>query len=245
MKTVRFLFNDEMARAIVEGRKTVTRRPVTPQPAVWPELGGGLWRGGRRFPNDTGPDPLAPCAPGNLLIGRECFQAWTGGEMSGYEEAEGRIDLDYASYSFTYRADGDCFPKRWRPSIHMPDAAARIRRRVVSVTVELIQDITEADAVREGVAPLFTQHEVDTVVGLDRYKSEPMPWTNYLWHGRKDATRANVAAWPHQLSSYGSARDSFSSLWHSAYAANGLGWDVNPWVWRIEFSAENVQDAAP
>lgn len=219
MKTVRFLFNDNMARAIVQGRKTVTRRPIVPQPVIPHDVGQHLapgetlsmlvnaaWQSGFV-------DVRAPCAPGDILIGRECFQAWTGGEMSGYEEAEGRIDFDYASYSFTYRADGDCSPKRWRPSIHMPDAAARIRRRVVSVTVERLQDITEDDAVREGFG---TSEELEEFF-------------------RNCAPPGSRMARP---------LDTFEVAWDAIYAAKGLGWDVNPWVWRIEFERENVREAS-
>lgn len=217
MKTVRLLFSDDMARAIVEGRKTVTRRPVMPQPAEWPSTGEGLWRGGRRFPHEGGPDPLAPCVPGNLLIGRECFQAWTGGEMSGYEEADGVLDFDYAAYSFTYRADGDCTPKRWRPSIHMPDAAARIRRRVVSVTVERLRDITDEDARREGILDGGCE-----TCGESSYPN-PCGCSN-----------------PRPVHS-----DAFAWVWDAIYEANGLGWAVNPWVWRIEFAGENERGPTP
>jgi hypothetical protein len=71
----------------------------------------------------------------------------------------------------------------------MPDWAARIRRRVVSVTVERVQGITTAGAIAEGFACL----------------------------------------------------GDFIAAWDSIYAAKGLGWAVNPWVWRIEFERENVQ----
>lgn len=272
MKTFRVLFNDDMARAIVSGRKTVARRAVMPF-----RTGDGVDVAridGRTayLSNDDDGDifvmPL-PCAPGDILIGRECwgyrgahccsedgFKAQTrliayraDGARASIRRDDGRglpkqraqrddeADDDYSTYlSQRWQA--------WTPSIHMPDWAARIRRRVVSVTVERLQDIGEADAVREGVAPLFTQREVETVVGLEIYRSKPMPWANYLWHGHRGLTRAQVGGWPHQFSGYASARDSFSSLWHRDHAAKGLGWDVNPWVWRIEFERENVQEVS-
>ena len=203
MKTVRFLFSDAMARAIVEGRKTATRRPVAGvdgygvAPCHFSSTGfasvervDGQPAGRCICSREVKP----PCAPGDMLIGRECFQAWTGGEMSGYEEAEGVLDFDYAAYSFTYRADGDCTPKRWRPSIHMPDWAARIRRRVFSVAVERLQDISAEDAAREGFA---TRHD-------------------------------------------------FLCAWDDIYMNRNACAALNPWVWRIEFSRENVvQDGTP
>ena len=105
------------------------------------------------------------------------------------------------AYSVARRpADGNLADRgytHWESSMVMPDWAARIRRRVVSVTVERVQDITEEDAVREG----FEMGVVE----------------NYST----------------------TARDNFSAAWESIYAAKGLGWDVNPWVWRIEFASEN------
>ena len=119
MKTFRLLFSDDMARAIVSGRKTVTRRPVVPH---------DIFDDFKTLP----PIGLkAPCAPGDILIGRECWRR----DLFGYE----------------YRASSPHHERsKWRPSIHMPDAAARIRRRVVSVTVERLQDVTIQDAVRAG-----------------------------------------------------------------------------------------------
>ncbi len=224
MKTVRFLFSDSMARAIVEGRKTVTRRPVVPQPEAWPSIGEGMWRGGRRFPNQDGPDPLAPCAPGDLLIGRECWAAIT-------PDPEGD-DIDPV---YEYRADhnpplrkpggwedaepGDPDMVHWRPSIHMPDAAARIRRQVISVTVERLHDLDEDEAAREG----FSAQGTPRMTGMPNLPGEGEPC---------DCGDVDCPL---------SSRMEFACAWISIYAAKGLGWDANPWVWRIEFSAENVE----
>ena len=192
-KNFRLLFSDDMARAIVQGRKTVTRRPIAPQPVIPPDVGQHLAPGETlsMLVNESWQsgfvDVRAPCAPGDILIGRECTRTCTAGVGNDWTE---------------YRADGTeprqdrVYVSRWRPSIHMPDWAARIRRRVVSVTVERLQDISEVDAVREGFS-----------VGED-------------WEMFGASTR-------------------FCAVWNSIYAAKGLGWHINPWVWRIEFSAQN------
>ncbi len=221
MNTFRLLFNDAMARAIVEGRKTVTRRPVMPQPAEWPSTGEGLWRGGRRFPHEGGPDPLAPCVPGNLLIGRECWrpvmEAWRSFveyRAGGVLDVDGRA-LFVAERGIALRFPGawkDIHTEKWRPSIHMPDWAARIRRRVVSVTVERLQDISEADAALEGF-------EADEELAR--------------------SSGNHVAMWAK------SARWKFAQAWDAIYATKGLGWAVNPWVWRIEFAGENERGPTP
>lgn len=218
MKTIRLLFNDAMARAIVEGRKTVTRRPVMPGPGqrwwlksveqitacptarMLTEVCGAAFEhsGGGPF---TCID--APCAPGDLLIGRECWAAIRD-ESEEWNESTphgGRVEYR-ADHNPPMRKPGgwdDAEPGHpemvhWRPSIHMPDWAARIRRRVVSVTVERLQDITEEDAVREGFVPMPA-------------------WT---------------------------ARGLLAGTWDDIYAAKGLAWNVNPWVWRIEFGPENA-----
>lgn len=215
MKTIRLLFSDDMARAIVEGRKTVTRRPAmglhgcAVNPAL--DLGGVAASTGIAFFDMFGRTheyARTPCTPGDLLIGRECWAAirdddeeWNESTPNG-GRVEYRADHDpplRKPFGWDYAEPGDAEMVHWRPSIHMPDWAARIRRRVLSVTVERVQDITEEDAVREGFS----------VGVVDNYST--------------------------------SARDEFSAAWESIYAAKGLGWSVNPWVWRIEFGAENVE----
>ncbi len=139
MKTIRLLFNDDMARAVVSGLKTVTRRPVVPQPEGMHVSDEGNvrvrlldWRG-RWMLDSYVAKHLA--SPGDLLIGRECW-APNDGHEPFYRATDGEVGWRPLS--------------GWRPSIHMPDRAARIRRRVVSVTVERLQDMSEWDAVREG-----------------------------------------------------------------------------------------------
>ena len=247
MKTVRFLFNDAMARAIVEGRKTVTRRPVEPQSkfAQGHEWNGRIvrdcesrswcWREfdftdaqADRHGVDTVSSAVMrtgvqPCLPGDLLIGRECWRAFggisdvrvdyraDGGRMIIGRESEtvAGAHVHYLPDVSKYEASGN----RWRPSIHMPDWAARIRRRVLSVTVERVQDITEEDAVREGPEP---------APGSGSRFLSPL-------RSHQNATRE-----------VHNARQAFRLMWDSIYAAKGLGWFSNPWVWRVEFGAESV-----
>ena len=232
MKTVRFLFNDDMARAIVEGRKTVTRRPVVSR-ANGPVINDEHVRDQDGYPDgidravfQRGDELMGvafPCAPGDILIGRECWA-----HLAQDPEVEYVGDMPHGG-TVEYRADhnpplrkpggwddaepGDPDMVHWRPSIHMPDWAARIRRRVVSVTVERLQDITEDDAVREGFA---TSEELEEFF-------------------RNCAPPGSRMARP---------LDTFEVAWDGIYAAKGLGWDSNCWVWRIEFSAENVQEVS-
>jgi hypothetical protein len=244
------LFSDAMALAVVEGRKTITRRPVALREFGTAATAGYEWefRDRRALWNSVSTELLmekfAPCAPGDTLVGRESF--WQPARTCCSEDQSGEREYytkraHEAAYGPTRpapaRTDGYAWERR--PSIHMPRWASRIVRPVVSVRVERLQEIDEADARAEGVAPLFTPREIANVVGLEKYRTKPVPWTNYLWHGTPGLTRAQVDSWPWQFSGYETARDSFSSLWHSIYAAKGLGWVANPWVWRIEFGAEN------
>ena len=126
MKERPILFNTDMVRAILDGRKTQTRRIVKPQP-----LEGGkvdsTW--------------IRPFAKGQRLWVRESW-AW--------------YPLDHDPTCVIYRADyphgTPCPPEyeRWRPCIHMPRWASRILLEVTAVRVERLQDISEADAQAEG-----------------------------------------------------------------------------------------------
>lgn len=98
----------------------------------------------------------------------------------------------------------------WKPSIHMPKEACRLKLKILSIRVERLHDITEEDAIKEGIE----EHWVDLT-------TPTMIRRNYL-KGPDPTFEMDV-----------SAKKSFETLWASI---NGQeSWDSNPWVWRIEF----------
>lgn len=156
------LFRGELVRAILEGRKTQTRRPVklpSPDGEVYIDPGGTIFGPGPYVKNyKAGPDadpPMHPrilCPygyPGDRLWVREAFTHITGNGIRVHYRADGEP---------TDR-DGNVLPTepglcRWWPSIHMPRSASRLSLEVVSVRVERLHAITEEDARAEGVEPV-------------------------------------------------------------------------------------------
>ncbi len=141
------LFNTEMVRAILDGRKTVTRRLMKPQPVnkngFW-ELGGAGWSDGI---SKIHPIPChslynrSPYQPGDILYVRE---TWCNANKEG-------VEPDYYYYADVYICeDYNRTEWKWRPSIHMPKEAARIWLKVTDVRVEWLKDITEEEAKKEG-----------------------------------------------------------------------------------------------
>lgn len=135
------LFNYEMVRAIKEGRKTVTRRIVSQ--SVWENF---VFEGGKVInyldkKRNILESPLykAPYQPGDILYVRE---KWC--ENPNYKEF----------YYAAKRAPGVSAPYglRWRPSIHMPNEAARIWLKVTDVRVERLHTMTLDDYLNEGVS---------------------------------------------------------------------------------------------
>ena len=163
------LFNTDMVRAILEGRKTVTRRVVKPQPQESETNPHRLTSGcyyfdvpSKRFPGDldriVGPY-WPPYQPGDILWVRESWQfipcidcrLYVHGGCTDtpitYEDKD-----SIGEGCFIYRADYP-EPQRvyWKPSIHMPRDAARIFLRVKGVGVERLQDIDDAGVTAEGL----------------------------------------------------------------------------------------------
>lgn len=101
-------------------------------------------------------------------------------------------------------------PTRWRPSIHMPRWAARLILEIADVRCERLQDISEEDALAEGVRR-------DTHPGFE----DTIIYQNY---SREDW---NVPCH--------TAVDSFRTLWESINSKRGHSWNANPWVWVVEF----------
>lgn len=125
LKAKPILFNTEMIRAILDGRKTVTRRVVKPQPMVLNSLG------------------IPPYKVGDIMYVRE---TWA--------EIESVL-LNEWRYVYKADVKNErCFDEHfWKPSIHMPKEAARIFLRVTNVRVERLQDISDKDLIREGEMP--------------------------------------------------------------------------------------------
>lgn len=177
------LFSAPMVRAILDGRKTVTRRPVKGAGLKWLE----------EFTPEYVADPansLCPFGkPGDRLYVRETFNRTNPGGAEGV---------------YYYRADGE-FPKcigggkftdseSWKPSIHMPRAASRILLEITDVRVERLQDITYEQAVAEGVhrGPLREWCASDEGGACHKY---PVPAFRDLWQSTGGDWDANPWVW--------------------------------------------------
>lgn len=172
------LFNTEMVRAILDGRKNCTRRAVKHNVEAvlnsqyhmeHPEV-EDAWLIGKRC--------MPPYELGDVLYVRE---TWCKGSWGNEKER------------YYYKADDNDFLCTWHPSIHMPKEAARIWLKVTSVRVERLQEITEAQAEKEGFIPqgLFDGNEITLPAtywfskfwnftikksDLDRYGWAANPW---------------------------------------------------------------------
>lgn len=148
MRVRPIIFSTPMVQALLEGRKTQTRRIVKPQPNGGPQaeminLGGawglldGILSGEWRCPYGQ---------PGDLLWVRETYRHI---ELPPHQWDEvGECEIDYRA---TPRKIFEGCEVPWRPSIHMPRRDSRLTLRITDVRVERVQEISEADALAEGV----------------------------------------------------------------------------------------------
>lgn len=191
MKERPILFNSEMVRAILEGRKTQTRRVVKPQPkadqsfvgwitasTIKGEVGKAKWAAPDQPPFETRTSVRCPCgARGDRLWVKE---TWT---TAGCRKAGSIEDVQY-------RADEDDDAVIWIPSIFMPRWASRITLEVVSVRVERLQDMADGsargceDAIAEGInrgAVQYRGHEVELYKNLWESINGPGSWDTNPW----------------------------------------------------------------
>lgn len=201
------IFNSEMVRATLDGRKTHIRRPIKPQPKIIHALySDKSLETERIFKNG---DQRIHCPDGKIgerLWVRETWGIWKEGELCSLSTFE-YVDYDQGSfkaklekgYELRYKADNATCNK-WRPSIHMPRWASRITLEITNIRVERVQEITEEDAKAEGC------RSADLASGRECFLNEEL----------------------------GSYKLHFKSLWDSIYSKK-FPWDSNPWVWVIEF----------
>ena len=144
MRELPIIFSGEMVRAILDGRKTQTRRVVKGEALEWLQP-GMFTRGFVALPENK----MCPYGqPGDLLWVREAFgieeERYIQPEMHSYG---GRFEEEVF-----YKADDPSLPgMKWKPSIHMPKRAARLWLEVTGIRVERVQEISEEDAVAEGI----------------------------------------------------------------------------------------------
>ena len=218
MKERGMIFNGEMVRAILDGRKTQTRRPIKWKQTRFTEIGeredGSKWPWSEDAEHAC--DFWHPCPFG--AVGDRIWVRETWGVVSHAFSDDGLM-IDwvpdrpataihempfgngyYSGYAI-YAADGDFTwgdddgyedgRSCWKPSIHMPRAASRILLEITDVRVERLQEITLGDICKE--------------IGCGLYDFRPATHGFQVWE----------------------------ELWQSIYGAEN--WQANPWVWVIEF----------
>lgn len=220
------LLNAEMVRAVLDGRKTQTRRIMSPQPAddicthVFPNKEIQGWLSSLKHAHGSTTAHFCPFGqPGDRLWVRETWSVVShafddDGLMIDYlperpakavhEKPFGNgYYSGHAIYAadggFTWGDDDGCVDGRsyWKPSIHMPRWASRITLEITGVRVERLQGISEQDAAVEGVIP--------AAGGVEK-------------------------GWEHRFN--------FRELWMGIYGADS--WQANPFVWVVEF--KRVED---
>lgn len=219
------LFNTDMVQAILDGKKMATRRICKDgNDFNVPDM--TFYDADKRtyavhnYADKAHTDKLSiaertcQICPGDILYVREtycpnCFDFVTQyGNKHGYK----------ADYDRAILLSNVPKPKKWVPSIHMPKQAARIWLKVMDVRVERLQDITPAQAVREGVGDLFLAD---------------IAFSNKNYGNTVDEK-------------YGIAKEQFAWLWESTLKKSDLaryGWDANPWVWVIEFERRDKPES--
>ena len=206
-------------RALIEGRKTQTRRIINPQPDYDINNDGeGLpwfpwfWRGRKNFGQAVGGcrdkiffgQAIAKHCPygqpGDLIWAREQFAYLPASAYRGSAGIEQRPSPGCPDMAAVFREGFDrSGRKQWRPSIHMPRWASRLTLRITDVRVERVQDTSESDSIAEGVSDCYEITD---------------PATGEI---NRDACEA------------------FEELWDSINGPRGYGWDANPWVWALTF----------
>lgn len=148
------LFNTDMVRAILDGRKTATRRVVKApyyidSADVCQSSGTAMHKGTNGTHGMPYPDSVY--RPGDYLYARETWDFLPATECGCF--CLGPCDKEYHDEfgCFVYRASNPNFTSAWCPSIHMPKEAARLFLRVTNVRVVRLQEISPHDAQNEGI----------------------------------------------------------------------------------------------
>lgn len=205
------LFSGPMVRAILDGRKTQTRRLLKSQPdeewwkirSYWPHIAVFTTERGMDRPEWKVECPYGQ--PGGRLWVREAHAIVPATAYRASEGVAQTVNPHDPYYAAVYRAGFDRARSfSWRPSIHMPRWASRITLEITEIRVQRVQEVDADDVEAEGVqcAGEFIQREDDK---------------EYFMHGEN------------------CCQEAFARLWDEINTAPGRTWEDNPWVWVIGF----------
>ena len=210
-----------MVRAILEGRKSCTRR-ICKDANEYTVPDMEFYNADRRtyavhnfadlehIEQLSTTERTCPICPGDILYVRETwerFECWNceGDESGSCPKEPQKSVLDKVCGCYMYRATDEIYgDAMWHPSIRMPKEAARIWLKVTDVRVERLQDITEEGAKKEGA--------------IDN--------------------RGFIHSPNNEYDNVHTAREHFVKIWNNTIKKSNLdryGWDASPWVWVIEF----------
>jgi len=218
MRIKPILFSTPMVQAILDGRKTMTRRVVKFPRYIRDD-------GERLILLEDGGGYSDDWTIKSLLANGHMSQPYSPSDILWVRETWCNINKPEFAPEYYYKADAinaedyDSTEWKWRPSIFMPRESARTWLRVTDVRVERVQDITENDAMAEGCSGVVCEH------------------SNSINGGCSDCMNTGWLE-PPELE--------FMDLWDSLNAKRGYGWDANPWVWVISFKqCEMPPEATP
>lgn len=207
MKETGLMFKAPLVRALLDGRKTQTRRIA--KPVRHPDLGNVYSPGALVLEHEPQHVINRACPygqPGDRIYVRETARSCRAYEVQGYPPSQ------WGNKPIWFEADGTppgaetAWATKATPAIHLPMFAARIWLEVRSVRVERLQDISEEDAITEGI------ERADNFFGCT------------CWKAYGEPEGADVVCPDDPIGS-------FRTLWEST----GGDWDANPWVWAIDF----------
>lgn len=249
------LFSGPMVRALLDGRKTQTRRVVKPmrsQEFLKPELlsqapTARIIDDWAAFEHPKG-GPLTSIrcpygVPGDRLWVRETHLIY---DAHGQHRADGerwgpwgglptRLSEDRTKIAYFREGFDRCDPGHWRTSIHMPRWASRLTLEITEVRVERLQDISEADAIAEGATPRPIEGEADG----QRWSMDWSPVGSLAFGATRIRPQDIGLADPKMAFANYINELHGGPRWNFYYNGDARYpkpiWDVNPWVWAITF----------
>jgi hypothetical protein len=244
MKERPIIMGAESVRAILEGRKTQTRRVIDPHKY---NIGG--WDMPRTKEDIEAGYPVAENADGDFVsvvdwcpYGRVGDRLWVRETVffeTFHQQSDEELERDGFNPNigvWVYRADNHDYPTitaNWTSPMFMPRIASRITLEITDIRVERVQDISEEDALAEGV---ISDDEYAYWAGEDNLFPCPR-CEGYQVH---NAFGHDYGITEVDCTYCDTQKKRYRIVWDSLNAKRGYPWESNPWVWVVSFKVVKV-----